>query len=239
VLPLALAAIGATGNARSQAKPAFDFSDPRRSYLRLDGELDVFYERGLASDPQLFTASTTKLTALTKELIAALPAPARPQLKATAYYLLWGSQSPFGGQDSGTRYVGGGTRNPLNDPRWPEGSIVILNARNFERQGALWSRKLLLVLMARAWHLSQWPARHPAIVEPYDNALKLGLYRNVVDYKGRTQAKASALNHPVDYFAELSAAYFAGIDYFPFERFGLKDYDPAGYRMVEALWRTG
>ena len=62
------------------------------------------------------------------------------------------------------------------------------------------------------------------------------LYRDVQDMNGKLIPRAYATANQLEYFAELSAAYFVGINYFPYDRAGLQRYDPAGAAMVEAVW---
>jgi hypothetical protein len=224
------------GAAPTEGKSTTDFSDTRRAYTRLPGDFDIRYETGMASaDPKLADASVRKLTTTLKEIIAVLPAHTRAEFQATTYFVMWGARSPYGGLKSGMRYVTRGSRNPLYDPRW-QGGIIIYSAENFLYLDALWSKKALTHEMAHAWHLLHWKPKDPAILGPWDGAIARGLYRNVQDYKGQTIADAYARHNQLEYFAELSAAYFVGINYLPFDRKGLQAYDPAGYRMVEALW---
>jgi len=219
----------------TEGKSTVDFSDTRRAYTRLPGEFDIQYEAGMAADKKLTEASTRKLTATLQEIIAALPAHTRAEFRGTTYYLMWGARSPFGGLKSGMRYVTRGSRNSLHDPRW-QGAIVIYSAENFTYLDAVWSKKALAHEMAHAWHLLHWKPKDPAIFGPWDTAVAHGLYRDVQDYKGQTIADAYARHNQLEYFAELSAAYFVGINYMPFDRKGLKAYDPTGYHMVETLW---
>lgn len=221
--------------APTEGSTTTDFSDTRRAYSRLAGEFDIRYETGMAADAKLTDASTSKLSATLKEVIAALPAHTRAEFRSTTYYLMWGAQSPHGGLKSGMRYVTRGSNNALYDPRW-QGAIVIYSAANFVYLDALWSKKALAHEMAHAWHLLHRKPKDPAILGPWDNAVARGLYRNVPDYKGQTIANAYARHNQLEYFAELSAAYFVGINYMPYDRKGLKAYDPSGYSMVEALW---
>ena len=53
----------------------------------------------------------------------------------------------------------------------------------------------------------------------WTNAVRSGLYTDVIDHKNRVIASAYALKNPLEYFAELSAARFVGIDYH------LRDFD--------------
>ena len=40
----------------------------------------------------------------------------------------------------------------------------------------------------------------------------------------------------MEYFAEGSEAYFGTNDFYPFTRAELKQHDPEGFRLLEALW---
>ena len=57
-----------------------------------------------------------------------------------------------------------------------------------------------------------------------------------MDYKNRLKSKAYAIKNNLEYFAELSAMYFVGGDYYPYEREELTLYDPDGVKMVKKLW---
>ena len=82
-----------------------------------------------------------------------------------------------------------------------------------------------------------YPSRHPSLMFAYNQAMAKKLYRNVKTKIGQIKSKAySAKNHR-EYFAELSAMYFVGADYFPFSAERLKKYDFNGYKIIEQLWR--
>ena len=49
---------------------------------------------------------------------------------------------------------------------------------------------------------------------------------------------AYATVNQLEYFAEVSAMYFVGGNYFPYDRDGLRVYDPKGVAMVELLWKV-
>lgn len=222
--------------AATEGKDTVSFADTGRAYTRLPGEFDIRYETGMATaDPALTQAASAKLSATLREVVGMLPAHTRTEFRGTTYFLMWGAQSPHGGLKSGMRYVKRGSRNPLYDPRW-QGAIVIYSAHNFLHIDELWSKKALTHEMAHAWHLLHRKADDPAVRGPFDKAIARGLYRDVQDYKGKAIANAYARHNALEYFAELSAAYFVGINYMPFDRKGLRAYDPTGYEMVETLW---
>jgi hypothetical protein len=49
-------------------------------------------------------------------------------------------------------------------------------------------------------------------------------------------AASYAMRSPDEYFADLSEAYFWTNEWYPFKRFQLVDFDPAGAEMVRRLW---
>jgi len=237
---LAFAEIVSAQASGPRQKDVVDFSSPRREYTQLPGDLYIFVEDGMArSDPKTFDAATTKLRAVLPELIARLPEPTRKTFMSMHFYLMWGKKSPLGGLDNGMRYVRRGEPGPRNhyDRRW-ENSIVIYSADNLLYLDDLWTRKALMHEMGHAWHLLNWTEKHPPIYTAWQNAVATGLYTNANDSKGRILPKAYALQNQLEYFAELSAGYFVGLNYHPFTSEALRSYDPVGWKMIEKLWRT-
>jgi hypothetical protein len=240
---LAVALVLACGPVQAAPEPSFqpnsvqtiDFSSPQRAYVKAPGPLEIYAEASLSGDPKVHAAAVEKLTKMLEEVIAALPPHARGQMRSIKYYLMWGLRSPHGGLKGGMRYVGVGSRNPLWDSRW-QGGIVVYSADNLMAMSAAQARRALAHEMAHARHLTQWHSRDPGIYGPWEAAADRGLYKNIKDYKGRTIESAYAIKNQAEYFAELSAAYFVGLHYEPFDRNGLRTYDPAGYRMVEQFW---
>ena len=119
------------------------------------------------------------------------------------------------------------------------GSIVVYSASNYAELSDFWALKAVVHELAHAFHLQQWPEDRRDIYEAWRNATKLGLYRKVKDDQGRMLDKAYAAQNHLEYFAELSCAYFVGCNYAPFNRAELKEYDPAGFSLMEALWQAG
>lgn len=239
ILALALAC----GSAQAAPEPSFepnsvqtvDFNSPPRAYVKVSGSLDVHVEASLAGDPTMYAPAVEKLMKMLEEVMAALPPHSRGQMRSIQYYLMTGLRSPHGGLKGGMRYVAIGSRNPLWDSRWL-GGIVVYSADNLMAMSATQARRALAHEMAHAWHLTRWSSREPGIYGPWEAAAGRGLYKNIKDYKGRTIESAYAIKNQAEYFAELSAAYFVGLHYEPFDRNRLQAYDPAGYRMVEQFW---
>jgi hypothetical protein len=151
---------------------------------------------------------------------------------------MWGEDAPEGGRNSGMVYIPANApkTRPDLDPRWNH-VIVIYSARNLVYLDSVWTKKALTHEVAHAWHLINWPERYEPIYTAYVNAKTRGLYRNVTDYKGKVIREAYAVrSNQLEYFAELSAMYFVGGNYYPFDRAGIAKYDAAGERMVRTLW---
>ncbi|MCA1963803.1 MAG: hypothetical protein LDL31_07655, partial [Prosthecobacter sp.] len=100
----------------------------------------------------------------------------------------------------------------------------------------LWALKSVVHELGHAYHKENWAENQPDILAAWRHALEQKLYRDVNDDKGRVIPAAYALTNPLEYFAELTALYFARGNYAPFDRKGLRAYDPAGYAMIEKLW---
>ena len=80
----------------------------------------------------------------------------------------------------------------------------------------------------------------------YEAAMKEGLYDKVrVHGSQGPTAKAYACNNAMEYFAELSVAFLAGLDdsveynkWEPFNRSELKKFDPRAYQMLQKIWKV-
>lgn len=240
---LAMLGWAAVAQAAPSSQPAsqteVNFRVPRREYVAVPGEWKILVERSLTQqDSKLASAAQQKLAQSLDEIFAVLPRGPARQLESVTFYLMWGDKSPDGGHRSGMRYVGkGGAKNrPLWDPAWKH-AIVIYSAHNLLYLDEIWSKKALMHELAHAWHLMNWPARHPPILDAYNAAKAAGLYLRVKDHKGKLIDKAYATKNQLEYFAEISAMYFVGGNYYPFERSRLVRYDPVGTRLVVSLWQ--
>ena len=217
---------------------AVNFRTPARRYQKSPGDFQVLIESDMArSEPELTSQATRKLQQTLADVTARLPVAARQHMKTIKYHLMWGEKSPQGGLKSGMRYVrlGEASNNPLHDPGW-HNAIVVYSTTNWMYLDELWSRKALVHEMAHAWHVAHWPDRYSEILDAWRAAKDAGLYAQVANRAGKTLGSAYAAANQMEYFAELSAIYFVGGDYAPFDREGLKRHDPRGYRLVEALW---
>jgi hypothetical protein len=222
---------------RAQAFVDFNTTPPRR-YQPCPGATTVFYEA--ESGAEIASLSAMACQKFLKHLdfvLNRLPPHARGSYSTTHFFLMLGEKSAQGGHKSGMRFVSRGSRMADRgyDLRWEDG-IVVYSTTNLMYLTDLWTRKAILHEMAHAWHLRNWPAQHPPLLQAWRKAVAAGRYRNVQDVNGKTIASAYATANHLEYFAELSAAYFVGINYQPYDRTGLSVYDPLGHDTVEDLW---
>lgn len=239
VVPLVRAADEPRKTAAAVEQTPADFNHPPREYeMSRVGEWSLLTEQQLATEaPELAKRAAVRLGANLHAAMAALPATARPQFAKLKFFLLHGPESRHGGRDNGLEYFQrtAPAAYPHLDPRMAA-SIVVYSARNYTELSDRWALKVVVHEMAHAFHLEQWPEDRRDIYEAWKNAEKLGLYRQVKDDQGNLIEKAYAAQNHLEYFAELSCAYFVGCNYAPFNRAELKAYDPAGYALIEKLW---
>ncbi|KAL3906509.1 MAG: hypothetical protein SGILL_009241, partial [Bacillariaceae sp.] len=85
------------------------------------------------------------------------------------------------------------------------------------------------------------------IKDCYEQAMKEGLYDKVRVHgpQGPT-AKAYACSNPMEYWAELSAAFLGGLDkkqeynkWYPFNRQQIEEHDPRAFTLLSTLWKAG
>lgn len=77
------------------------------------------------------------------------------------------------------------------------------------------------------------------ILNAYNTAKASGKYNSVRYYNGTDtlkNQKAYAMQNQMEFFAELSEAYFGNNDYEPFTYSELKTFDPAGFALMETIW---
>uniref|UniRef100_A0A7C4LLV0 Metallopeptidase n=1 Tax=Schlesneria paludicola TaxID=360056 RepID=A0A7C4LLV0_9PLAN len=114
-------------------------------------------------------------------------------------------------------------------------AVEINNVRNF----VSWSRReqpwMVLHELAHAYHHRVLGARHPGLLNTFQQAKQAKLYESVKYIRGETR-RAYALTNADEYFAELTEAYFGKNDFFPFTAEELADYDAAGFSLLEQIW---
>lgn len=89
--------------------------------------------------------------------------------------------------------------------------------------------------LAHAYHDQFLGFDNPEILEAYRNAMKKGIYEEVLLYTGRRVRHYATTNHK-EYFAEMTEAYLYRNDFFPFVAAELREYDPQIYEIMEKIW---
>ena len=224
------------------AQKPVDFNHPPRAYVLTNAQgWAVWVEAELWKEhPELASNALARLDRKLEEVCRALPGHAQKIFSGLTIFLMLGEESRAGGRNNGAEYYQRHAPEhfPHLDPRMGR-SLVICSARNFVWLSEFWSRKLLVHEFAHAWHLEQWPEAQDDIWNAYQAAMAKKLYRQVKDDHGKTLASGYAAANQLEYFAELSCAYFVGCNYQPFGREELKAYDAEGYGMIEKMWRVG
>lgn len=187
--------------------------------------------------PDVVNKATDRLVQNLDRIMRVTPPRTHGDFTRLTFYVMEGSGAPQGGRDSGLAFYRPGA--PLHrqnlDPAWND-VVVVYSAKNYCKITDLWACKSLMHELGHAYHLHHWAEQDPEILAAWQNATAKGLYRGVKDVNGKTLVEAYAAKNQLEYFAELSAAYFVGINYFPFDRPGLAKYDPVGYRLIERYW---
>lgn len=115
------------------------------------------------------------------------------------------------------------------------GDVEIGNTRNFVD----WSRKtqpwMVMHELAHAYHHDTQNENGDRIETTYKKALAARLYEDVGYVDGKRR-RAYAAKNPMEYFAELTEAYFGKNDFEPFDREGLRRFDPDGYELMREVW---
>jgi hypothetical protein len=131
------------------------------------------------------------------------------------------------------------------DPEWlrehgmsPEKArcVEIANARTF-LEWTLHQPWMLLHELSHGYHHQFLDAgfQNREVKKVFEHAMEAGLYAKVLRYNG-SEEKAYAATNSMEYFAELSEAYFGTNDFFPFVRAELRRHDPTAFEALESLW---
>lgn len=119
------------------------------------------------------------------------------------------------------------------DPRKAR-AVEISSARDYLE----WSQiqpSIILHELAHAYHDRVLGKDNPELISAFNAAVNRGLYESVASTQGPV-GRAYALNNYLEFFAELSEAYFVRNDFFPFTREELRQYDATGFAMIESVW---
>lgn len=115
------------------------------------------------------------------------------------------------------------------------GHIEIVNAKNFIDCSRDKQPSQLLHEFIHAFHQKVLGADNKAVIDTYRQMQLRRMYDRVEHLSGSVGPGYATLG-PLEYFAEISEAYFGRNDYYPFDRAQLKTHDPIGHDLVEKLW---
>lgn len=115
--------------------------------------------------------------------------------------------------------------------------VQIINLTNYVDWTKLNQPEMLLHEMAHAYH-------HQVMVQGNDNQTIMNAYStsmssgkfNSVDYSLGGKLKAYATNNQMEFFAELTEAWFGKNDYYPFTKDELRVFDPPSYELMNKIW---
>lgn len=105
-----------------------------------------------------------------------------------------------------------------------------------------WNKSVLLHELAHGFHDQELTYQNAEVIKAFHNAVKTGIYKKVQNIYGNYE-KAYALTNHMEYFAEISVAFFSrkgGViraTSYPFTMDELKKHDQTGYRMLLEAWQ--
>ena len=94
---------------------------------------------------------------------------------------------------------------------------------------------MVLHELAHAYHDQVFGYDHAGVEAALAAAREAGTYERVLHFDWET-VRAYALNNPMEYFAEMTEAYFGTNDFYPFVRAELKEVDPRVFELLEKVW---
>lgn len=115
------------------------------------------------------------------------------------------------------------------------GGIEIQNIDNF-LELIEYDQSVMIHELAHAYHKMNYEKIDKFVMRAYKNASREHLYKKPETRRNRKARGVYAAISPYEYFAELSAIYFDGNYYYPFNDRDLKKHDRMGYEMIERVW---
>ncbi len=94
---------------------------------------------------------------------------------------------------------------------------------------------VILHELAHAYHDQVLGFNHPRVIEAYERFKKGGHGEKALLYNG-SRVKHYGLTTPMEFFAEMTEAYFGVNDFFPFNRAELKENEPEIYTLLADIW---
>ena len=217
-----------TGTAPDPSLP--DCIEERYTPLRIAG-WPVCMEAALFSADGLGPAVTERLDQDLNTVIGALEPAIIDRLKTVRFWVEDNGAWPAGVYHPSAAWL----ETNGYPAHWAE-SVQIGNAANYLSWTAV-QPAMVLHELAHAWHHQFLGYAHPGILEAYAAAMADGRYSDVA-YAGGGTAEAYATTNEMEYFAELTEAWFWENDFYPFIRADVLAFDPLGASVIEAAWRA-
>ncbi|MGV3774621.1 MAG: prolyl oligopeptidase family serine peptidase [Verrucomicrobiales bacterium] len=90
--------------------------------------------------------------------------------------------------------------------------------------------------LAHAYHDQELSFNNPEIKKVWESFKTKESYQKVL-HRGGGKQKHYALTDPMEFFAEMTEAYFAENDFYPFNRAELQDAEPEVYHLLQRAWQ--
>jgi hypothetical protein len=191
----------------------------------------------IEKDPALLERVMRHLAADLDEVVHLVPPPALAVVRDTT---IWIEHQGYGTADRGGRGMCCHW-----SPVWlrahgllveKAGGVEIINPSDF----VSWRTDQPYMLLHELAHALHWrlPGLNGEIDQAWRAAKEAGFYEDIVRNTlplDRPLA-AYAITNSHEYFAELSEAYLALNDFYPFSRRQLIDHDPAGHALMKRIW---
>lgn len=199
------------------------------------GRYEVRFNRELLErDPALADRVRLHLEADLDEIDHLFPARALERLSDIVIWVEHGGPEAVNGRGMGVHWSTGW----LREHGYLEekvGCVEIASAQDFID----WRRTQPYMLLHEFAHAYHWRIRDrfpPELVAAYEKAKADGRYESTPHTRNRAPERAYAMTNVQEYFAELSEAYFALNDFYPYTRPHLEMHDPEALRAIEKAW---
>lgn len=113
-------------------------------------------------------------------------------------------------------------------------AVEIGNVKNFSRWQNL-QQFMILNQLARAYYDRVLSKDAEEIKSAWQKAVNSGRYDSVLRFDGKC-VRHPALNSPLEFFAEMTEAYYGVNDHYPFLQFEAKQHDPETCQLLAKLW---
>ena len=119
-------------------------------------------------------------------------------------------------------------------------AVEISNATNFFNWCNQNQPYMVLHELAHAYLHRVFNNNVPSLTSAFNNARATGIYNNIQYHAGSgnylTLDSAYAMVNVLEYFAEISEAYFGLNDYYPFDYDELQSHDSQGFSVLRSIW---